>query len=220
MSWESSAHYYRLINEGVRARLGGVASAPLILHSFDFGQIAAMQAAGEWTALRQSLADAARGLHAAGAEGLLIATNTMHKLADAVTEAAPIPLLHIADPLANALVEAGHRRVGLMGTRFTMNETFYAERLAAKGLEVILPQAADREIIDRVIYDELCAGVVRDESRAAYSAAIGDMAGRGADAVALACTEIMMLVGEGDSCLPIFDTTALHAAAAVDFVGS
>lgn len=220
MSWESSAHYYRLINEGVRARLGGVSSAPLILHSFDFGQIAAMQAAGEWTALRQCMADAARGLHAAGAEGLLIATNTMHKLADTVIEAAPVPLLHIADPLADALLDAGHARVGLMGTRFTMNETFYADRLAAKGLEVILPGFDDREEIDRVIYDELCAGVVKDSSRAAYVTAIDEMASRGAEAVALACTEIMMLIGPGDSSLPIFDTTALHAAAAVDFVVS
>lgn len=218
MSWESSVHYYRLINQGVRDARGGITSAPLVMHSFDFAEIAAMQTAGEWDALGEKLAGAARGLHAAGAEAVLICTNTMHKLAEAVDNASPARLLHIADPLGDAVLAAGHDTVGLLGTRFTMNEAFYADRLAAKGLKVVLPEPGARDEINRVIFEELCAGQIREQSRAYYCDIIADLKSRGAQAVALACTEIMLLIEPCDSCLPVFDTTELHARAAVDFV--
>ena len=218
MSWESSAHYYRLINQGVRARVGGIASAPLVLHSFDIAEIATMQTAGEWDALGGKLADAARGLHQAGAEAMLICTNTMHKVAGVVEEATPAPLIHIADPLAAALLAAGHSKVGLLGTRFVMNESFYADRLAERGLEVVVPPVEDRAELDRIIFQELCAGDIRDMSRDYYRGVMADLADQGAQAIALACTEIMLLVSADDSRLPLFDTTELHAAAAVDFI--
>lgn len=218
MSWESSVHYYRLINQGIRAARGGIASAPLVMHSFDFAEIAAMQAAGEWEALGEKLAQAAQGLHHAGAEAVLICTNTMHKLAEEVDAASPARLIHIADPLADSLRANGHRRVGLLGTRFTMNEPFYADRLAEMGIEVVLPRAEARDEINRVIFDELCAGTVCDKARAFYCRTIEELAANGAEAVALACTEIMLLVSQADCCLPAFDTTELHARAAVDFI--
>ncbi len=218
MSWESSVHYYRLINQGVRAARGGITSAPLVMHSFDFAEIAAMQTRGEWDELGEKLADAARGLHDAGADALLICTNTMHKLANEVEDASPASLIHIGDPLADGVLGAGHTSVGLLGTRFTMNEPFYAERLASRGLEVVLPQPEVRDELNRIIFEELCAGQVKDTSRAFYCDVIADMADRGAQSVALACTEIMLLVQPCDACLPTFDTTELHAAAAVDFV--
>lgn len=218
MSWESSLHYYRLINQGVRAARGGIASAPLLLHSFDFAEIASMQAAGEWGALADRLAAAAQGLHAAGAEAVLICTNTMHKVAQAVDDASPAALIHIADPLADAVISAGHSSVGLLGTRFTMNEPFYHERLRARGLQTVSPPVEERDELNRIIFEELCTGRVNDSSRATYIDSISRMAANGADCVALACTEIMLLVEPDDSMLPSFDTTALHAAAAVDFV--
>ncbi|TMM48696.1 aspartate/glutamate racemase family protein [Qipengyuania marisflavi] len=218
MSWESSVHYYRLINQSVRAARGGIASAPLVMHSFDFAEIAALQSAGEWDALGDKLADAGRGLHGAGAEALLICTNTMHKLAEQVDTVSPARLIHIVDPLADAVLAAGHRKLGLLGTRFTMNEPFYSKRLAAKGLEVILPAPEARDELNRIIFEELCAGTICDKARSFYCEVIADMAARGAEAVALACTEIMLLVKPCDSSLPVFDTTELHAAAAVDFI--
>ena len=218
MSWESSAHYYRLINQGVRARVGGIASAPLVLHSFDFAEIAAMQSAGEWDALGEKLANAARGLHGAGAEAMLICANTMHKVAPAVEAAVPAPLLHIADPLADALLAAGHRKVGLLGTRFVLNERFYADRLAERGLIAIPPAESERAELDRIIFQELVAGEIRDSSREYYREVMAGLAAQGAEAIALACTEIMLLVGPDDSDVPLFDTTELHAAAAVDFI--
>ncbi len=187
MSWESSAHYYRLINQGVRAQVGGIASAPLVMHSFDFSEIAVMQTAGEWDALGEKLADAARGLHQAGAEAILICTNTMHKLADVVKDATPVPLIHIADPLAEALLAAGHGKVGLLGTRFVMNESFYADRLAEHGLEVVVPPVEDRTELDRIIFQELCAGEICDTSRDYYCRVMAGLArsGRAGDCAGL-----------------------------------
>ena len=216
MSWESSAQYYRLINEGYRAARGPAASAPCLLWSFDFAHIEALQRAGDWSELTAIMADAARRLVRAGADGLMICTNTMHLMADAVEQAAGVPLLHIADPTGAAIRAAGLNKVGLLGTAFTMEQTFYRERLAQQhGLEVIVPDARDRALVHGVIYDELIAGVVSEPSRAAYRAVIARLAARGAQAVILGCTEIMLLVRDEDSAVPLFDTTSLHAEAAV-----
>lgn len=216
MSWESSAQYYRLINEGYRAARGPAASAPCLLWSFDFAHIEALQRAGDWSELTAIMADAARRLVRAGADGLMICTNTMHLMADAVEQAAGVPLLHIADPTGAAIRAAGLSKVGLLGTAFTMEQTFYRERLAQQhGLEVIVPDARDRALVHGVIYDELIAGVVSEASRAAYRAVIARLVARGAQAVVLGCTEIMLLVRDEDSAVPLFDTTSLHAEAAV-----
>lgn len=217
MSWESTLPYYRLINEQVRARLGGLHSAKLVLYSVDFAEIEQLQQAGDWVTAGARLADAARALAAAGAEALVLCTNTMHKVAPAIAAAVNLPLLHIADPTAAAIRAAGLTRVGLLGTRFTMEQDFYVERLRAHGLEVLLPNAEQREIVHSVIYDELCLGRSEPTSRAAYRAIIADLACRGAEAVILGCTEISLLIGPDDSPLPLFDTTRLHAQAAVDF---
>ena len=217
MSWESSATYYRLLNEGVRDRLGPTASARCILWSFDFAEIEALQHAGDWQGLTERMVDAARWLEAAGAEALLICTNTMHRMADEVQAAVGVPLVHIADPTAARIRADGHRRVALLGTAFTMEQDFYRGRLAARhGLHVMVPDAADRAVVHRVIYDELVAGKVLPASRDAYRAVIARLVERGAEAVILGCTEIMLLVGPEDSAVPIYDTTALHAAAAVE----
>lgn len=217
MSWESTLPYYRLINEQVRARLGGLHSAKLVLYSVDFAEIEQLQQAGDWITAGARLADAARALAAAGAEALVLCTNTMHKVAPAIVTAVNLPLLHIADPTAAAIRAAGLTRVGLLGTRFTMEQDFYVERLRAHGLDVLLPDPEQREIVHRVIYDELCLGRVEATSRAAYREIIADFAGCGAEAVILGCTEISLLIGAHDSPLPLFDTTQLHAQAAVAF---
>jgi aspartate racemase len=217
MSWESTALYYRAINEGVAARLGGFHSADLLLASVDFADIERMQAAGDWEAATALLGDRARALAAAGAELLVLCTNTMHLVADGIEGAAGIPLLHIADPTGAALVAGGHRRVGLLGTRFTMERDFYRSRLASiHGLDVLVPEAADRDTVHRIIYDELVHGIATDASRAEYRAVIDRLVAAGADSVILGCTEITLLVGPDDSPVPVFDTTALHARAAVD----
>ncbi len=216
MSWESSAQYYRLINEGYRAARGPAASAPCLLWSFDFAHIEALQRAGDWSELTAMMEDAARRLVRAGADGLIICTNTMHLMAEAVEQAAGVPLLHIADPTGAAIRAAGLNKVGLLGTAFTMEQAFYRERLAQRhGLEVIVPDAGDRALVHGVIYDELIAGVVSEASRAAYRAVITRLVARGAQAVILGCTEIMLLVRDEDSAVPLFDTTSLHAEAAV-----
>ncbi|MEG8041026.1 aspartate/glutamate racemase family protein [Sphingomonas sp. LR60] len=218
MSWESSAHYYRLINQGVRERKGGTHSAPLLLLSVDFTEIAALQHASNWTALGTRMATAARTLSDAGAEAIVLCTNTMHKVADAIVAAQPQPLLHIADATGAAIVRGGHRRVGLLGTAFTMEEPFYRERLADRfGLDVLVPDAAQRAEVHRIIYDELVRGVVRDETRTIYRTVIAALVAQGATAIILGCTEIMLLVSQADSPVPLFDTTTLHAAAAVEF---
>ena len=218
MSWESSAAYYRLVNEGVRARLGGQHNARSLLYTVDFAAVEAMQHAGRWDEAGEVLADAALRLERGGADCVVLCTNTMHKLAHRIESTVGIPLLHIVDPTAAALVAGGFDRVGLLATAFTMEQEFYRGRLRDRfGIEAVVPGEADRHLVHRVIYDELCRGVVRPESRAAYSEVMHDLARRGAQAIVLGCTEIMMLVGQPDASVPLFDTTALHAAAAVDF---
>ncbi|MGW3489953.1 aspartate/glutamate racemase family protein [Streptomyces sp. NPDC001054] len=215
MSWESTAEYYRLLNEGVRERLGGLHSAKCVLYSVDFAEIERLQVAGLWEEAGQVLADAARSLRAAGADLLLICTNTMHKVAGQVEAAVDVPLLHLADATASAVRTAGLRRVGLLGTAFTMEQDFYRDRVAGHGLEVLVPGADDRALVHRVIYEELCLGIIREESRAAYGEVIGRLVAAGAEGVILGCTEIELLVSAEHSPVPVFPTTRLHAAAAV-----
>jgi len=217
MSWESSAQYYRLINEGVRDRLGGVASARTLMWSFDFARIEALQHAGDWDALAGQMVDAAKALRKGGADFLVLCTNTMHRCAWAIDAAVDIPLLHIADPTAAAVQAAGISRVGLLGTAFTMEQDFYRGRLEGTfGLEVLVPDAEDRAAVHGIIYRELVAGQVLDASREVYRAVIRRLVERGAQGIILGCTEIMLLIGPADSPVPIFDTTTLHAMAAVD----
>lgn len=217
MSWESSAHYYRLINQGVRDRRGGTHSAKSVMVSVDFADIDAMQHAGDWAGLGRAMADAARAVERGGADGLILCTNTMHKLAPEIEAAVAIPLLHIVDPTAAAILAAGHRRVGLLGTAFTMEQDFYRARIERSGLDVIVPDADDRRTVHEIIYRDLVRGVIDDGARALYRDVIARLVARGAEAIILGCTEIMLLVGPSDSAEPLFDTTALHAAAAVDW---
>jgi len=217
MSWESSAQYYRLINETVRARRGGVASARTLMWSFDFAEIEALQHQGRWPELSRRLADAARALEAGGADFLVLCTNTMHREADGIEAAVRIPLLHIADPTAEAIKAAGLTRVALLGTAFTMEQAFYRGRLDTRhGLEVLVPEADDRRAVHDIIYSELVAGQVLDTSREVYRGVIARLVERGAQAIILGCTEIMLLVSQADSAVPLFDTTSLHAMAAVE----
>jgi aspartate racemase len=217
MSWESSAEYYRILNQGVRERLGPTASASCLLWSFDFSEIEALQHQGDWEGLAARMTGAAQRLESAGADVLLICTNTMHRVAPAVQAAVKIPLLHIADPTAERIKAAGFQRVGLLGTAFTMEQDFYRGRLAERhGLSVIVPNEEDRATVHRVIYAELVAGKVLPASREAYRAIIARMVDAGAEAIILGCTEIMLLVRPEDSSVPIFDTTAIHAAAAIE----
>ena len=217
LSWESSAEYYRLINQGVRRRLGGTHSARCLMWSFDFGEIEAMQNEGRWDAAEAQMVDAARRLERGGADFMLICSNTMHRMADAVAASVAIPLLHIADPTAERIRAAGLRRVGLLGTAFTMEQDFYRGRLERRfGLEVIVPDAADRDVVHRIIYQELVQGEVREPSRVAYRAVMARLHEAGAEAIIFGCTEIMLLVGQDDSPVPVFDTTGLHAEAAVE----
>ena len=218
MSWESTVPYYREINEQVRLRLGGLHSARVALYSVDFADIEPHQRTGRWDEAGEALARAGRAVEAAGADFLVLCTNTMHKVAPAIEAAVSIPLLHIADPTAEAVKRAGIRTIGLLGTRFTMEQDFYRERLQRRhGLEVIVPAAQGRDVVHRVIYEELCRGVVTEESRAQYREVIAGLVRKGAGGVILGCTEIAMLVSASDSSVPVFDTTRLHAAAAVDF---
>jgi aspartate racemase len=217
MSWESTALYYRLLNEDVRDRLGGFHSARLVMASVDFADIEAMQAAGDWAAAGAALAQEARSLEAAGAECLVLCTNTMHKVADAIEAAVDVPLIHLADVTADAVRAAGLDRVALLGTRFTMEQPFYADRLRSHGIDVLVPEGEDRTLVHDVIYDELVLGMVRDASRAAYADVVRRLVARGAGGVVLGCTEIELLLGPDDVEVPVFATTALHARAAVDF---
>ena len=215
MSWESTIPYYRVINESVRERLGGLHSAPIILYSLEFAEMERLQVAGEWDRAGAWLADIAERLERAGAEMLVICTNTMHVVADTVEAAVDIPLLHIADATGEAVKAAGLSRVGLLGTRFTMEQDFYRRRLEERyGLETLVPDAGDRAEVHRVIFDELCCGRVNSESRADYLRIIEALARDGAEGIILGCTEIGILVRPGDTHLPLFDTAAIHARAA------
>ena len=217
MSWESSAEYYRLVNEMVRSRLGGLASADCVLRSLDFAPVEEMQRRGDWEAAGSLLASEAAALERAGAELLVLCTNTMHKLFEVVEAAVSIPFLHIADATASAVRDAGLSRVGLLATAYTMEQDFYVGRLRERhGLDVLVPAEADRRVVHDVIYDELCVGVVREASRAEYRRVMAELVARGAEGILLGCTEIDLLVAEGDASVPLFDTTALHARAAVD----
>jgi aspartate racemase len=220
MSWESTLLYYRGLNQGVARRLGGLHSAPLLLHSVDFAPVAALQAAGDWDGAAALLTEAAQGLQRAGAQALVLATNTMHKVADRIEAGSGLPLLHIADATGDAARRAGHRHVGLLGTRYTMEDAgIVADRLRLRfGLQVSVPDAPGRDTLHRVIYDELCRGVVDDASRSACVALIRQLREGGADAVVLGCTEITMLIGPGDSPLPVLDSTALHVEAALSWM--
>jgi aspartate racemase len=216
MSWESSREYYRLVNELVRARLGGLHSARCILYSVDFADIETLQTEGRWAEAAVVLGDAAAALERAGAELLVLCTNTMHKVAEPIEARIAIPLLHIADAAAHAIKARGCARVGLVGTRFTMEERFYASRLEERhGLGVLIPDADDRSTVNAIIYDELCRGQVLPASRARLCGIVDKLVARGAEGVALACTELPLLVGAGDVAAPLFDTTTLHAEEAV-----
>ena len=215
MSWESTEHYYRLINEATREALGGLHSAPIAMFSVDFQEIEQLQHAGNWEATARILAGRAAQIEAAGAELLLICTNTMHIVADEISAAVGIPLLHIADATATVIKEAGTASVGLLGTKFTMEQDFYRGRLEQHGLEVVVPSEPDRNIVHRIIYDELCLGQIKDGSRAEYLRIIDDLRQRGAEAVIAGCTEIGLLVKQQHTDVPLFDTTMIHAHQAV-----
>jgi len=215
MSWESTAVYYRLANELVRDRVGGLASARLLLHSVDFAEIERLQAEDRWDEAGALLATAAAGLEAGGAEMLVLCTNTMHKVAPAIEAAVSVPLLHIGDVTATAVRAAAISRVGLLATAYTMEQAFLRDRLGAHGLEVLVPEADDRALVHRVIYDELCLGVVTEESRRAYREIIGRLVDAGAEGIILGCTEIELLIDQADSTVPVFPTTRLHVEAAV-----
>jgi aspartate racemase len=217
MSWESTVPYYRQVNESIKERLGGLHSAKVVLYSVDFHEVERLQHSGDWEAAGALLAGAARALEAAGADFLVLCTNTMHKVAPAIEAAVRIPLLHIADPTAEEIKSAGLSTVGLLGTRFTMEQDFYTGRLRKlHGLRVIIPRERDREIIHRVIYEELCLGRIQDESRAEYRRIMADLIGQGAEGIILGCTEISLLVQQQDAPVPLFDTTRIHARMAAE----
>lgn len=217
MSWESTVPYYRIVNARVRERLGGLHSAKLVLHSVDFAEIEPLLRADDWATAGAILVDAARGLRAAGAEAIVVCTNTMHLVAPAIEAAVDIPLLHIADATAARIRAAGLDTVALLGTRFTMERDFCRARIEAAGIAVLTPDAADRETVHRVIYEELCLGRIREESRAAYRAIIAGLVAGGARGAILGCTEIGLLIGEGDAPVPLFDTARIHAEAVADW---
>jgi aspartate racemase len=216
MSWESSALYYRQLNRLVRERVGGHASAPLVLWSVDFAEIEQLQRAGDWDAQGRILAGAAAKLEAAGVGAIALATNTLHLVAAQITDAITVPFIDLIDVAAAALDDAGYRHIGLLATDYTMTSDLYPSRFAKYGIEVIVPDEADRALVHRIIYDELLQGVVSDESRAGYLEVIDRLVARGADAVLLACTEIGLLLEDGDASVPLPDTTLLHCAALAD----
>ena len=217
MSWESTIPYYRQINETIREHLGGLHSAKIVLYSVDFHEIEQLQHAGDWDAAGTILAEAARSLEVAGADFLVLCTNTMHKVAARIQTSVAIPLLHIADPTAAEIKRAGLSTVGLLGTQFTMEQAFYRDRLSEHhGLRVIVPEPDDRAVIHRIIYDELCLGLVKAESRSEYRRVMKNLAALGAQAIILGCTEISLLVNQEDAEVPLFDTTAIHARMAAE----
>lgn len=216
MSWESTQSYYRMINEGVKHALGGLHSAKIVLYSVDFAEIETLQMQDNWQTAGELLAHAAQSIENAGADFLLICTNTMHKVAPAIESSISIPVLHIADATADELLADGIKTVGLLGTRFTMEQTFYKDRLIAKGIKVVTPDLPGRDMVHRIIYDELCLGLIRDQSRQQYLTIISQLCERGAEAVILGCTEISLLVSQSDTATPLYDTTAIHAQQAVN----
>ena len=218
MSWESSIEYYRIINETAKDRLGGLHSAKSVMYSVDFAEIEALQHRGKWDQATEMMIAAARNVENGGADFVIICTNTMHKMADEVQRHVRIPLLHIADATAESIKAGGLKRVGLLGTQFTMVEDFYKGRLVHKhGLDVDIPNEQEREIVHRVIYDELCAGVIEPSSKAEYISIMNRLVRNGAEGIILGCTEISLLVGQQDSQVPLFDTTKIHAVAAVEY---
>lgn len=218
LSWESSILYYRLINEEVKARLGGLHSAKSLMFSFDFEEVERLQHQDRWEDATQLMIEAARNCEKGGADFLLICSNTMHKMAAEVQENISIPLLHIADATAEQIITQGFKKVGLLATGFTMEQDFYKGRLTAKyGLEVLVPEAEERQIVHKIIYEELCQGIIKEDSREYYRMAIQNLVKAGAEAIILGCTEITLLVGQEDSAVPVFDTTAIHALAAVKY---
>jgi len=218
MSWGSTVPYYRHINESIKERLGGLHSAKVVLYSVDFHEVERLQHSGDWESAGVLLADAARALESAGADFLVLCTNTMHKVAPAIEAAVGIPLFHIADPTAEEIKSVGLSRVGLLGTRFTMEQAFYKDRLRERhGFQVFTPNERDREIVHRVIYEELCLGQVIDNSRTEYRRIMAELVSQGAEAIILGCTEISLLVAQRDSSVPLFDTTSIHARKAADW---
>jgi aspartate racemase len=218
MSWESSAEYYQIINETIAKRLGGNHSAKCLMYSFDFAEIEELQKAGSWKQATVSMIEAARSLEKGGAEFLVICTNTMHKMADEVQQSIQIPLLHIVDVVAEQVIQQKHRRIGLLGTMFTMEEAFYKERLSNRyKLEVLIPEKSDRQIVHQIIYNELVSGKILSSSRDEYKRIIASLVSKGAEAIVLGCTEIGLLIKNNDSTVPLFDTTKIHALAAVEY---
>jgi aspartate racemase len=217
MSWESTVSYYKVVNEVVKERLGGLHSAKVILYSVDFAEVERMQHSGDWDGAGRLLAVAACSLQAAGADFLVLCTNTMHKVGPAIEGAVTIPFLHIADPTAYAIKAAGYKTIGLLGTRFTMEQSFYKDRLTQNHtLNVIIPAPSDRTVIHQIIYDELCLGKVLPSSRDEYIRIIKTLASEGAEAIILGCTEISLLISQLDSSIPLFDTTSIHARSAAE----
>lgn len=217
MSWESTIPYYRIINEQVKQALGGLHSAKVIIYSVDFYQIEKLQAEGDWDKAGQILGEAALSLNKAGAEVIIVCTNTMHKVAETIEQISGLPLLHIADATASRIHAKHLKRVGLLGTRFTMEQAFYRGRLQAQGIEVLTPNEADRAVIHRIIYEELCLGKIEPASREEYRRIIRQLEEQGAEGIIFGCTEITLLVGQDDARVPVFDTTAIHAQAAANF---
>ncbi len=217
MSWESTQSYYQLLNQGVKNKLGGLHSAKIVLVSLDFAEIAVLQQQQDWPQMAEILIKAAKQVEAAGADYLLICTNTMHKLAKQVQDAVAIPLLHIADAVGENLIQHNFKKVALLGTQFTMEQDFYKQRLADKfAIEVLIPDAQGRETVHRVIYDELCKGIISPQSKAEYLTIIDNLTQQGAEAIILGCTEIALLVQQADTSIPLLDSTALHCAMALE----
>jgi len=217
MSWESTQSYYQLLNQGVKNKLGGLHSAKIVLVSLDFAEIAVLQQQQDWPQMAEILIKAAKQVEAAGADYLLICTNTMHKLAEQVQAAVTIPLLHIADAVGENLIQHNFKKVALLGTQFTMEQDFYKQRLADKfAIDVLIPDTQGRETVHRVIYDELCKGIISPESKAEYLTIIDDLTQQGAEAIILGCTEIALLVQQSDTSVPLLDSTTLHCAMALE----
>ncbi|WP_304638287.1 MULTISPECIES: aspartate/glutamate racemase family protein [Pseudoalteromonas] len=217
MSWESTQSYYQLLNQGIKNKLGGLHSAKIVLVSLDFAEIAVLQQQQNWPQMAEILIKAAKQVEAAGADYLLICTNTMHKLAEQVQAAVAIPLLHIADAVGENLIQNNFKKVALLGTQFTMEQDFYKQRLADKfAIDVLIPDTQGRETVHRVIYDELCKGIISPESKAEYLTIIDDLTQQGAEAIILGCTEIALLVQQSDTSIPLLDSTALHCAMALE----